>query len=93
MAAVARRLCTYFVDPKGLESFVTCRLIPLDKCPGVRPIGIGEVPRRLIAKSILMILKTDIIEASGSLQLCAGQEAGSEAAIHAMRSIFSGERM
>ncbi len=91
MAAVARRLCTCLVDPKGLESFVTCRLIPLDKCPGVRPIGIGEVPRRLIAKSVLMVLKTDIIEASGSLQLCAGQEAGSEAAIHAMRSIFSGE--
>ena len=36
-------------------------------------------------------MKTDIIEASGSLQLCAGQEASSEAAIHAMRSIFSGE--
>ncbi len=38
-----------------------------------------------------MVLKTDIIEASGSLQLCAGQEAGSEAAMHAIRSIFSGE--
>ena len=91
MAAVARRLCTCFVDPKGIEAFVTCRLIPLDKCPGVRPIGIGEVPRRLIAKSILKVLKQDIIEASGSLQLCAGQEAGCEAASHAMRSNFSNE--
>ena len=32
------------VDPKGLFAFVACRLIPLNKNPGVRPIGIGEVP-------------------------------------------------
>ena len=28
------------------------------------------------------------IEAAGSLQLCAGQDAGNEAAVHAMRAIF-----
>ncbi len=74
MAAVGQRLCTYLVDPRGIESFITCRLIPLDKSPGVRQIGIGEVPCRLIAKSIQSVLNKDIIEASGSLQLCAGQE-------------------
>ena len=31
VARVARRLCSTYVDPKGLESFVTCRLIVLDK--------------------------------------------------------------
>jgi len=32
--------------------------------------------------------KTDILEAAGNLQLCAGQEAGCEAAVHAMHSFF-----
>ena len=41
------------------------RLIALDKNPGVRPIGIGEVSRRLIAKSILRVVKSDILEAAG----------------------------
>ena len=59
-----------------------CRLIPLDKCPGVRPIGVGEVPRRIIAKAILRIVGSDVEEAAGSLQLCAGQDGGCEAAVH-----------
>ena len=33
-------------------------------------------------------MKTDILEASSNLQLCAGQEAGCEAAVHAMQSLF-----
>ena len=33
----------------------------------------------------------DILETAGQLQLCAGQDAGCEAAIHAMRSVFSEE--
>ena len=41
LSAVARKLCTTFVDPGGLSAFVSCRLIALDKCPGVRPIGAG----------------------------------------------------
>ena len=34
------------------------------------------------------MVKTDISEAAGNLQLCAGQEAGCEAAVHAMQSLF-----
>ena len=90
LAAVGRRLCTDSINPDHLSAFVACRLIPLDKCPGVRPIGIGEVPRRIIAKAILTLLKPDIVDASGPLQVCAGQESGCEAAIHAMRQAFKG---
>ena len=35
----------------NLEAHTACRLIPLDKKPGVRPIGVGEVLRRIIEKS------------------------------------------
>lgn len=37
----------------------------------------------------MSVIKPDVLEAAGSLQLCAGQETGCEAAIHAMRTIFS----
>ena len=84
MAMFARSLCTSFRDPKGLSAFLACRLIALNKCPGVRPIGICETSRRIISKAILSAIKGDIQDAAGSLQLCAGQIAGIEAAIHFM---------
>ena len=88
LAAVGRRICTSLVNPEGLSAFVASCLIPLDKAPGVRPIGIGEVPRRIISKAILWNLSNDIQEVAGPLQVCAGQVGGCEAAIHAMRLTF-----
>ena len=88
LAAIARRLCTQDVDSVELMAFVACRLIPLDKKPRVRPIGVGDVPRRIIAKAILHVIGDDIQLAAGALQTCAGHDAVLEAAIHAMKSIF-----
>ena len=85
MALFARRLCTKFISPDILSS---CRLIALDKCPGVRPIGVCEVARRIIAKAALSILRNDIQKVAGPYQLCAGQVAGVEAAVHRVRSAF-----
>ena len=76
------------MDPVGLSPFLACRLIALDKNPGVRPIGVGETARRIIAKAILFVTRGDIQDAAGSLQLCAGQIAGAEAAVHATRESF-----
>jgi hypothetical protein len=39
LASVARRLVTEFVDPKGLEALLANRGIAIDKCPGLRPVG------------------------------------------------------
>ena len=88
LALTAKRIAVEFVDPAGISSLLCCRLIALDKCPGVRPIGIGEVPRRIIAKAILSVVRDDIQEAVGSSQLCAGQIAGVEAAAHAIRDAY-----
>ena len=91
-AAVARRLCTTDVHPGGLTAFaVACRLIPLNKNPGVRPTGIGEVSRRIMAKAILKTIGDDIQSAAGPFQACAGHEAGCEAAVHTMKEIYSRE--
>ena len=89
LAAVGRRICSSNIHPNDLSAFVGCRLIPLNKHPGVRPIGIGEVPRRIIAKAVLSLFRLDIQQAAGPLQLCAGQEGGCEAAVHAMRQFFA----
>ena len=88
LSAVARRLATTFVDSAGLAAFTACRLIALDKHLGVRPIGIGEVCRRLLSKEVLCIIRNDVLQAASPLRLCAGQPAGCKAVIHAMRAVF-----
>ena len=62
--------------------------IPVDKSPGLRPIGVGEVLRRIAGKVIVSHLKEDVIQSVGSLQVCAGQDAGCELLIQAMRTIY-----
>ena len=65
-------------------------MIALDKNPRVRPIGIGETSRRIIAiKAVLHVVKQDVMDAAGCN--CVGQRAGCEAAVHAMREIFDDE--
>ena len=85
LAAVGRKLCFLLVDPVGLEAFTACRLISLNKDPGVHPIRVNEVPHRIIGKVILWILSPDIEEAAGPLHVCASHVGGCEAAIHAVR--------
>ena len=83
IATLAKTLCTQYIDPSFIEPLVASRLIPLDKGGGaVRPIGVGEVVRRMYGKCVMNIAKQDVVEASGSLQLCAQQKSGSEAAAH-----------
>lgn len=93
LARMTRILCTQDIQinesENNLEAFIACRLIPLEKQPtGIRPIGIGEVLRRIVGKAVVGEIKDDIMESAGNLQLCAGQKAGCEAAAHAMREIF-----
>ena len=86
MASVARCLATSEIDPAFLALFVACRLIPLDKNLGVSPIGIGDVPQRILVKTILYCIGA---EAAGSLQ---GKVTRCEAAIHAMKDLFCDDR-
>ena len=57
LASVVRRISTSFVNPDALWPLLNCHLIALDKNPGVRPIGIGETSRRIIAKALLQAVK------------------------------------
>ena len=91
LALTAKCLAVELVDPVSISPLLGCQLVALDKCPGVRPIGIGEVPRRIIAKTILLVVREDIQSAVGSLQLYAGQFSGVEAAVHAVWESFQKE--
>ena len=53
LTCVAQRLSSSSVDPARINSLVACRLIAINKQPGIRPIGIREVARRIISKTIL----------------------------------------
>ena len=74
--------------PSLLEGYTSCRLIPFHKNPGIRPVGVGEVLRRIVGNTIAGFLKEEIKEAAGPLQVCAGHSTGSEAAVHAMSQVF-----
>ncbi|KAL7475656.1 LOW QUALITY PROTEIN: hypothetical protein ACHAW6_003456, partial [Cyclotella cf. meneghiniana] len=58
-------------------------LVALDKQPGMRPVGIGEMWMRAVSKLVLAQCGMDGKEACGNSQLCAGLEAGIKGAIHA----------
>ena len=92
VAKMAKIVATENLSGVGvLSALMACRLIPLDKNPGLRPIGIGEVLRRIIGKMVVWVLRPDLQQAAGDLQMCVGQAGGCEAGVHAMHTIFQEE--
>ena len=61
---IAKLFCTIIaskvVPHENLAAYNSCRLIPLDKHPGVGPIGIGDVLRTIIGKTITQCIKSDL---------------------------------
>ena len=53
MAAWAEWLANESPPWAAYRALMACRLVALDKCPGVRPVGIGEIMRRFLAKLVL----------------------------------------
>ena len=64
----------------------------LKKKLGVRPIGVGEILRRIISKAIVWTLTDDIQEAAGPLQTATGLKNGAQAVIHSMQEVFANEQ-
>ena len=65
------------MSDNSLEAFLACRLIPLDKMPGLRPIGVGEVLRWIADKVVMIFAKKDVMDSCSKVQMCAGYESGS----------------
>ena len=69
---VIQKLCTTEDLSPSLEALLACRLIPLDKNSGLRPIGIAEVLLRIASKVVVSHIREDIISTVDLLQVCAG---------------------
>ena len=61
---------------------MACRLVALNKRPGVRPVGIGETIRRALAKLVMRAAGDQAKTVCGNFQLCAGLKDGIERATH-----------
>ena len=48
IANMIKKLCIDNDLTNNLEAFLSCLLIPWDKNPGLQPIGVGEVLRRIV---------------------------------------------
>ena len=62
-----------------------------NKSPGVRRIGIGEASRRLMDKAVMSVVKKEVAQAAGPLQVCTGQVGGVKLAIHSMVDFFESD--
>ena len=50
---IVKKLSTDLIETQTIEAFLSCGLIPLDKNSGLRPIGVGELLRRIAGKVIV----------------------------------------
>ena len=88
VASLCRRLANSIVPWSDVRGLVASHLIALDKCPGVRPVGVGKTLQRIVGKVVCSVCRLDIEEVAGVSQLCAGTKAGTEGAVHALNELF-----
>ena len=71
---MAKKFCLkrYWRNDEWLETFWACKLFLLGKNAGVKPIGIGEVIRRILGCAVMKTFRRNIPEKAGDLQLCPG---------------------
>ena len=65
-------------------ALMACRLVAMDKRPGVRPVRIGETLRRALGKLVMRAAGDQAKTVCGNLQLCADLEAGIVGYTHAV---------
>ena len=90
IAPLIKKICIEEIDDSSLLPLMASRLVPLNNNPGLRPIGVEEVLRRVMGKVVMSDFSKDVTIASSDAQMC-GRSSGSEAAIHAMRRMFQHE--
>ena len=59
-------------------TLMDCRLVALDKSPGMSPVGIGKTIHQVLAKIVMRAAGNQVKTDCGNLLLCAGIESGIE---------------
>ena len=62
LANVIKKICVDNISDNSLEALMASRLVSLDKRPGLRPIGVGEVLRRIAGKIVIMIVIVIVLQ-------------------------------
>ena len=81
-------LANRIVDWTDIQALMVNRLIALDKCHGVRPIGIDECLRRVLGRVLALVTGWEVQSACGVDQLACGLQSGIEGAIQAMSALY-----
>ena len=88
MAELARKIANNVVNWVDICTLMSSCLIALDKCPGVRPIAIGEEHRWILCKVLAMATGSDVVDLCGVRQVSFGLKAGIEGSVHAIRELY-----
>ena len=67
---------------------MSSRLLALDKIPGVRPVGVGEMWRQIFATFVLKVTGYRSTHACKDNQLCAGFKSGIGGAVNGAQYIW-----
>jgi hypothetical protein len=88
LAELTEWLSNSFPPWAAYQALMAGHLVALDKCPGVRPLGIGETWWRTLTKTLLLAAGSKAKEACGIDQLCACLKADIRGGIHAMQNLW-----
>ena len=81
VADLAMLLANGIVDWIDIRALMANRLNALDKCPRVRPIGIGECLCCILGHALALVTGWEAQSACGVDQLACGMQSGIEGAI------------
>ena len=70
------------------RAMIRGRMIAMDKKPGIRPVGLGDSWRQMMAKCLLQVMGQEAKAACGKAQLAGGVESGIEGGIHSMHILW-----
>ena len=88
MAQFAELLANGSPDYALYRAATITRLVALNKEPGVRPVGIGDIFMRLWSHCVHTATKPEATSQCAEVQLCCGLRSGIEANLHAVRHVF-----